>query len=1574
MGMFVRKTNRVYLKLLFISVIVLCILDIIAYLSRMRGVGPPFSFEIFSAIGILPPPEGNPILLIASWLFTVFILWLLLCFIYWLVGRERLRKLRDWLVAGCPPTWLVSFYRFKTSIFRSGQFVSYHLRGRSFYIVLFVVSAALVIGVQVLHGFLLKTQSYSISLALNVTDQSSPALDVFSLSKNTLESSSSVSFLSNNASQSYITYNATVPVTPYSWINWGDILTFDILGKVLGIFILLALMKLLWDSRSTLVIEEFEDDTGDAGRDTGGDTKKSGDAEAKSGEGSAKKSAAGNPQKTQASGMASLLLVELNRINQLYCEVNEQRAIHTSVGDRSQVAAVLRVDDPGDVLNTAMSADSKVAIGPIQISLSSFTSLVNRIVGGPRIRGRLQKSRDGYLLVVSMSGTSQPYGWKIFVSETKDQPDQDTGDSAHQESSYSTALQKGIEELACRIFTDIPATGSFKWEATDHFNRGLRKYRECLLTSKDQTVNLADAEKEFLKARTFDNTFTAAYHNLGVVYLESGRSHAAEKAFLKAIEQDPNEADIHHALALTRYNRYWTGKPVIFSEKSGNPHQTGKDAGNDRDRDRCTLENEILNHCRQAEALDPENPQNLNLMALTFLELHKLEQECDRENAGSSEHGISLEESKKYQTKAMAAAWRQFYRLNPYYNQADYYARRRWHDTYSFLCYCAGWLGWVYLHRDLYWKKLPTKSYSLMSQAMTLHEQSYGTECCPELHWMSGVVNLCRSAGKTYNEACADFRKAVESSPSVMKYHASLALTTKLQKSRQCYGFEKVLPYALPAFEEKDERRGDQWKEIDEMCRLLQKLPFAETKERNSGQQEPIEKTCRSVEEFVKKDSEQMFDFIQKSLHQIISERKCDQSQKNDEIVSLLGDLNSWKDNGFDREKGKYILNKYNFLPGSDFILEVEVFKKQLLFLECIAAIIYRAHRYIDVFNPFPYNEDQSIRKKIDENIRTIQRICEVINSPSTYSNFEILKNWIEGHNNVLRGRFEFLKASYKPWIITTESPCDSTVINENNQATYKKSRKYFSSACENFSQFPEECVERNLNSRIARTEAEASDEQHDYYKAFFYSSFGLALNPFSDYQAAVDAVLVSNIEDYERAAKEYWDKAVALGYGAKVFKRNILCEHLKSYSLSITRILQDLPDKQSKENILDTAGKNLENALALLRDVYARNACPDDSVTCKHDGTSTGFREDLAAEYLNGIFALRYYIGLINYRKGVLTNDTRYYSEALSQFRVINTFYKPNDIEKELPPCERLYEEYVITLFWIGEMYYLLKKYDEAYEIFGKIIKNKDVLTDPSSVNRFYGFGFNIRCHSCSLLVRALLMQLRILAERTAMIGPSNEYLLCNERVRNMFTNVLHSPDTLIRIYHQIDTVIDEFNCFNQKITYREKKEKIKEEIKSITSEYCKIKAIVALSCATQQSVDSEYSDPHDQKVFTCLNTAKDHLREAIALLPDPESYILLLKTIRKMIEFLYSDKSDKDAPEKKDLLRLATGYCETLKNIWGSSLGKEDLAYMGGFCKEYKIPVTFGEMESTKPKTRSVVCCVVPSGSGPEEEGDDK
>ena len=237
-------------------------------------------------------------------------------------------------------------------------------------------------------------------------------------------------------------------------------------------------------------------------------------------------------------GLATLLVVRLGKLHELYHTVNEQRAIRTSVSESETIDATIQVEDLSAFLRDAVSVNSELSFRPIKVPVGIIMSFFGRLVQGPRLIGSVHRNKESFILTAQIVGGTYPYKWRVELTATE----QLTGD-----------LVNMVEELAYHIFTDIELQGSVRWQATRTFCDGLRAYRDCLQTPKDRVANLQKAEKQLIGTLIEDTEFNSAYYNLGVVYTELEQEEAAEIAFDKAIGQNPNSWIAYYALALSRY-------------------------------------------------------------------------------------------------------------------------------------------------------------------------------------------------------------------------------------------------------------------------------------------------------------------------------------------------------------------------------------------------------------------------------------------------------------------------------------------------------------------------------------------------------------------------------------------------------------------------------------------------------------------------------------------------------------------------------------------------------------------------------------------------------------------------------------------------------------------------------------------------------------------------------------------------------------------------------------------------------------------------------------------------------------
>ncbi len=252
------------------------------------------------------------------------------------------------------------------------------------------------------------------------------------------------------------------------------------------------------------------------------------------------------------SGLADLLATNLNRISELYRDVDEQRAIGSESGAGRPVEATLKSGEIGEILKSSASEKSAIGLGPISIPMESITGMIGRLMQGPRITIGLHKTKDTtkvngdiFYLTATMTG-GEPYSWVV-----NEQPSLDGN-------SETRTIDDMVDELSHRIFAKLAFGEPGKvvpWKAVWNFNEGLRAYRDCLHSIKKRQYYLKDAEKHFINAAEEEDDSIKAYYNLGVVYTELQQFDSAEVAFSKAIKKNPNGWEAYYALGLNIYNR-----------------------------------------------------------------------------------------------------------------------------------------------------------------------------------------------------------------------------------------------------------------------------------------------------------------------------------------------------------------------------------------------------------------------------------------------------------------------------------------------------------------------------------------------------------------------------------------------------------------------------------------------------------------------------------------------------------------------------------------------------------------------------------------------------------------------------------------------------------------------------------------------------------------------------------------------------------------------------------------------------------------------------------------------------------
>ena len=230
-------------------------------------------------------------------------------------------------------------------------------------------------------------------------------------------------------------------------------------------------------------------------------------------------------------------------------------AVASGLTEQSALDATLSVDQLTEALQGTISADAKVSLGPLTISLAPFIHLIGRVLQSPRITGRLHRDGDRLILTAQVA-RERSLSWRV-------QRDLSLAPADPSAPSEEPVIDAMVRELALRIYTDLALDSTVRWEASEQFVEGLRRFRSCLRTPRGRKVNLRHAEQHFLEALAQDEDFPSAHYNLGVLYTEllglataAGRNEearmhtsAAETSFGRAIEQAPARWDCHFAFA-----------------------------------------------------------------------------------------------------------------------------------------------------------------------------------------------------------------------------------------------------------------------------------------------------------------------------------------------------------------------------------------------------------------------------------------------------------------------------------------------------------------------------------------------------------------------------------------------------------------------------------------------------------------------------------------------------------------------------------------------------------------------------------------------------------------------------------------------------------------------------------------------------------------------------------------------------------------------------------------------------------------------------------------------------------------
>ena len=265
--------------------------------------------------------------------------------------------------------------------------------------------------------------------------------------------------------------------------------------------------------------------------------------------------------------LADLLRVELARLGDLFQSVGDKRAVSSGIGPKRALDTTLSVDSVASSLQAAVSAESKVTLGPLSVPSRLVIAIADRLISPPRITGSLHADQSGLVVTAQQAGLSG-FTWRV-PPQSQQLPSNGAAVAGTDGAAGVdlNSVSQTLRELALRIFTDLALGRSVRWQASSEFVKGLEHVRSCLRAPVDRKVNLRQAEKHFLKTLSEDEDFPHAYYNLGVVYNElftlawaagrtvEARNHlrAAEISFERAIERDPQRWENYFALAQSHF-------------------------------------------------------------------------------------------------------------------------------------------------------------------------------------------------------------------------------------------------------------------------------------------------------------------------------------------------------------------------------------------------------------------------------------------------------------------------------------------------------------------------------------------------------------------------------------------------------------------------------------------------------------------------------------------------------------------------------------------------------------------------------------------------------------------------------------------------------------------------------------------------------------------------------------------------------------------------------------------------------------------------------------------------------------
>lgn len=565
--------------------------------------------------------------------------------------------------------------------------------------------------------------------------------------------------------------------TQYLFSSLNNLFNLDLIAPILILTIIFIILGLLNRARNTLIIEDMQK------------TEKKNNKKEKSDE------------KIEFPNYHLMLIEELNRIYQVYSDVDEQRPIKTSMAEKCDItSASLRAGSLDNLLNSTTLAETTVTLGPVSVPSNFLLSLTNRVLKGPRLLLSVDREYETVRLSAVLTSPKN-LSWQVtrtipHAHPTEEHPDNDMA-----------------RELAYRIFTGMTRGKTQHWEATQAFVEGLENYRKGLRSPKDQIFSLKEAEDKFVKALGYDEGYKFAWYNLGVVYSEMKRHDAAEKAFSRAAEIDHSQWEPYYAKAINAWHQIITDTERTFCkaatqkrppcppeqgiiqsliqtlvhlfkivfcgarcQSQGQQGPCSSTRHQKKTSDPIAQYQEIIAHLDQAERILKKKRRNdvsevFMVRGETYLRIYRISKDQDDLNRGVSDlREATLAGWRRYQTY-LASSPTTVSEL-----AREETACRLMQESLSSLAY-------AYAHTNR------SEAECLISHAISIDPT------CPEVYFTCGRIQLIGEhlAEEQKEKAVRAFRTATEIAPQRMKYCLALAIAECLTGADKIDGCPQVI-------------------------------------------------------------------------------------------------------------------------------------------------------------------------------------------------------------------------------------------------------------------------------------------------------------------------------------------------------------------------------------------------------------------------------------------------------------------------------------------------------------------------------------------------------------------------------------------------------------------------------------------------------------------------------------------------------------------------------------------------------------------------------------------------------------